>query len=94
LPADDDQDFHCENAIMWNVFRLTGGFLVMLIGTVASLAQQRYVTFTFDKLPVAGSSDAAEAKAINISILNSLDRHRAPAIGFVIERSVQQLTNG
>jgi len=43
---------------------------------------------------VAGSSDAAEAKAINISILNSLDRHRAPAIGFVIERSVQQLTNG
>jgi peptidoglycan/xylan/chitin deacetylase (PgdA/CDA1 family) len=79
---------------MWDVFRLTGGFLVMLIGAVASLAQQRYVTFTFDDLPAAGTSDAAEAKAINISILNSLDRHRAPAIGFVIERSVQQLTNG
>ena len=66
----------------------------MLIGAVASLAHQGYVTFTFDDLPVSGTTDSAEARAINISILSSLDRHRAPAIGFVIERSVQELANG
>jgi len=67
---------------MRSVFRFTGGFLVPLIGAPASLAQQRYVTFTFDDIPVAGPGDAAEAKAINISILNFLDRHRAPAPGW------------
>jgi peptidoglycan/xylan/chitin deacetylase (PgdA/CDA1 family) len=55
------------------------------------LAQQRSVAVTFDDLPVAGTADAAEARSINTSILDSLDRHRVPSIGFVIEARVQEI---
>jgi peptidoglycan/xylan/chitin deacetylase (PgdA/CDA1 family) len=54
-------------------------------------AQQRTVALTFDDLPAADTSNAHEARALNLSILDSLDRHHAPAIGFVIERRVQEL---
>ena len=57
----------------------------------ATQAQQRTVALTFDDLPAAGTSSAAEARTFSISILDSLDRHHAPAIGFVIERRVQEL---
>jgi peptidoglycan/xylan/chitin deacetylase (PgdA/CDA1 family) len=57
----------------------------------ATQAQQRTVALTFDDLPAAGTSSAAEARAFNLSILDSLSRHHAPAIGFVIERRVQEL---
>ncbi|MGA8215565.1 MAG: polysaccharide deacetylase family protein [Candidatus Sulfotelmatobacter sp.] len=57
----------------------------------AAPAQQRIVALTFDDLPAAVTSSADEARAFNLSILDSLDRHHAPAIGFVIERRVQEL---
>ena len=57
----------------------------------AAQAQQRTVALTFDDLPAAGTSSAADARAFNRSILGSLKRHHAPAIGFVIERRLQEL---
>lgn len=54
-------------------------------------AQQRSVAVTFDDLPVAGSSDSAEARSINDSILKSLKKNHVPAIGFVIENRVQEI---
>ena len=79
---------------MANVFRITCSFLVVLIGAVASLAQQHSVALTFDDLPAAGIVNPAEARAINTAIINALDRHRASAIGFVIGQRVQELGNG
>ena len=79
---------------MANVFRITCSFLVVLIGAVASLAQQHSVALTFDDLPAAGTVNPAEARAINTAIINALDRHRASAIGFVIGQRVQELGNG
>jgi peptidoglycan/xylan/chitin deacetylase (PgdA/CDA1 family) len=67
-----------------------GAFLVLVLCALSSLAQQRSVALTFDDLPVAGAADPAEARSINTSILDSLDRHQAPAIGFVIESRVQE----
>lgn len=67
-------------------------FAVMLtFCTRAAQAQQHTVALTFDDLPAAGTSSGADARAFNFSILDSLDRHHAPAIGFVIERRVQEL---
>jgi peptidoglycan/xylan/chitin deacetylase (PgdA/CDA1 family) len=54
-------------------------------------AQQRTVALTFDDLPAAGTSSGADARSFNLSILDSLDRHHAPAIGFVIERLARDL---
>lgn len=51
----------------------------------------RTVALTFDDLPVAGSIDSAEAASINTAILNCLDRHHAPATGFVIGKRVQEI---
>jgi peptidoglycan/xylan/chitin deacetylase (PgdA/CDA1 family) len=73
-------------------------FRVIVIALMSALcaraahAQQRTVALTFDDLPAAGTSSAAEARAFNLSILDSLDRHHAPAIGFVIECRVQELS--
>jgi len=76
---------------MLNLLRIVGALLFGVVCAVSSLAQQRSVALTFDDLPVADTTDPAEARSINISILNSLDRHHAPSIGFVIERRVQQI---
>jgi peptidoglycan/xylan/chitin deacetylase (PgdA/CDA1 family) len=76
---------------MPDLFRLMGVFLLVVVCAVSSLAQQRSVALTFDDLPAAGTSDLSEARSINISILDSLDRHHAPSIGFVIERKVQEI---
>jgi peptidoglycan/xylan/chitin deacetylase (PgdA/CDA1 family) len=77
-----------------NIFRFTAAFLVLLVGVATSTAQRRYVAITFDDLPAAGTTGAAEASSINLSILHALDRHHVPAIGFVIGRRVQELENG
>ena len=79
------------NTVMLNLFRIMGAFLLVVVCVVSSLAQQRSVALTFDDLPEAGTADPAEARSINISILNSLDRHHVPSIGFVIERRVQEI---
>src|SRR5215475_10199545 len=64
---------------------------VLAVCSVPSLAQQRSVALTFDDLPVVGTSDPAQARSINISILDSLDRHHATAIGMVVEGRVQEV---
>src|ERR1700688_4606292 len=69
--------------VMLNLFRIVGAFLFVIVCDVSSLAQQRSVALTFDDLPVAGTADPVKARSINISILDSLDRHHAPSIGFV-----------
>jgi len=71
--------------------RIVLGVSILALGSLPSLAQQRSVALTFDDLPVAGTSDPVQARSINMSILDSLDRHHAPAIGFVIERRVQEV---
>jgi peptidoglycan/xylan/chitin deacetylase (PgdA/CDA1 family) len=76
---------------MLNLFRIAGPLSLVVVCALSSLAQQRSVALTFDDLPVAGTADQAEARSINISILDSLDRHHAAAIGFVIERGVQEI---
>jgi peptidoglycan/xylan/chitin deacetylase (PgdA/CDA1 family) len=55
------------------------------------LPQPRTVALTFDDLPVVGAMDAAKAQSVNRAILASLDKHHAPAIGFVNEKKVQSI---
>src|SRR5436190_11953523 len=76
---------------MLNQSRIVAAILALAVGALASVAQQRAVALTFDDLPAAGTADLSEAQLLNFSILDSLDRHHAPAIGFVIERRVQDL---
>jgi peptidoglycan/xylan/chitin deacetylase (PgdA/CDA1 family) len=67
-------------------------FVLMLVLCVSvARTQQRTVALTFDDLPAAATSSADEARSFNRSILHALDQHHAPAIGFVIERRVQEL---
>jgi peptidoglycan/xylan/chitin deacetylase (PgdA/CDA1 family) len=73
--------------------RIACAVSVLLALSLSSKAQQRTVVVTFDDLPVAGSLDHVEARTINFAILNSLDRHRVPAIGFVIGKRVQEIGN-
>src|SRR5665213_1551776 len=58
--------------------------LFCLLCVSTALAQSPSVALTFDDLPAAGTSNATEIRAINLAILNSLDRHHAPATAFVI----------
>jgi peptidoglycan/xylan/chitin deacetylase (PgdA/CDA1 family) len=52
-------------------------------------AAQRTVALTFDDLPVTGARDLGSARSITDRLLAALARHRAPAIGFVIESQLQ-----
>jgi peptidoglycan/xylan/chitin deacetylase (PgdA/CDA1 family) len=79
------------NPPMLNLFRIMGAFLCLAVCVSPSAAQRRSVALTFDDLPVVGTVDPAEARSINISILDSLDQHHAPAIGFVIESRVEEI---
>src|SRR5262249_25124032 len=79
--------------IMIKAFTTVGTFALVVASSLSSLAQQRSVALTFDDLPVAGTAGPAEARSINASILDSLGRHHAPAVGFVIERRVQEIGN-
>lgn len=76
---------------MLKLFRMTGTYLLVTACALSTLAQQRSVAVTFDDLPIAGTADAAEARSINTSILDSLDRHHVPSTGFVIEERVQEI---
>src|SRR5258707_10330402 len=76
--------------VMLNLFRIIGAFLFVIVCAVSSLAQQRSVALTFDDLPVADTADPIKTPALNISILDSLDRHHAPSIGFLIVRKMQE----
>lgn len=58
--------------------------LFCLLCVSTAIAQSPSVALTFDDLPAVGASDAIEVRAINLEILNSLDRHHAPATAFVI----------
>lgn len=56
------------------------------------VGQPKTVALTFDDLPASGSVNPAEVKAINLSILDALDRHHAPATGFVIGQHIDQIS--
>jgi peptidoglycan/xylan/chitin deacetylase (PgdA/CDA1 family) len=51
------------------------------------------VALTFDDLPAVGTQNAAAVRAITRDILDGLDRHHAPATGFVIGQSVDAVTS-
>ena len=68
--------------------------LFVAVSSAHAFAQQRSVAVTFDDLPVAGTSDPAEARSINDAILESLKKNRVPAIGLVIENRVQEVGAG
>jgi peptidoglycan/xylan/chitin deacetylase (PgdA/CDA1 family) len=53
----------------------------------------RSVALTFDDLPAVGTQNVAQVRAITRDILDALDRHHAPATGFVIGRNVETLAN-
>jgi len=73
--------------------------LVAVVLTAAPGTESRTVALTFDDLPGADSPrrealDAVELASTNIAILQALDRHHAPATGFVIGERVAALSNG
>jgi peptidoglycan/xylan/chitin deacetylase (PgdA/CDA1 family) len=77
-----------------NEFQLSLIRTALLIALCAgvSLAQPRLVALTFDDLPLAGegnSATAEEAARVNHAILAALARHHAPAVAFVIEKTVE-----
>jgi len=75
---------------MGKFFRTVTAFCFASLGALSSLGQQRTVAVTFDDLPLAGTA-SSEAHSINLSILNSLDRHHISSIGFVIESRVEEV---
>ena len=64
--------------------------LVLMSGLPVG-AQTRVVALTFDDLPVADTKDPTEALSVNRALLNALKKHHAPAIGFVNEKTVEEL---
>jgi len=62
--------------------------------TTAADEPTRTVALTFDDLPAADSREPSAVAATNLAILQALDRHRAPATGFVIGERVEMLPNG
>ncbi len=64
--------------------------LVLMSGLPVG-AQTRVVALTFDDLPVADTKDPTEALFVNRALLNALKKHHAPAIGFVNEKTVEEL---
>jgi peptidoglycan/xylan/chitin deacetylase (PgdA/CDA1 family) len=51
------------------------------------------VALTFDDLPAVGATDVASVRAITRDLLDGLDRHHAPATGFVIGKDVDEIAN-
>jgi peptidoglycan/xylan/chitin deacetylase (PgdA/CDA1 family) len=60
-------------------------FIFILISTCFNTAFADEVALTFDDLPDQQAHTAAQQREINLSILNALDKYKAPAIGFVNE---------
>jgi len=87
-----------------NVLRLTGAAILLASGFFAagprtsagpSQAPSRRVALTFDDLPyVAVVSEAylPAASRVTASLMKTLARHRAPAIGFVNESKLESAT--
>ncbi len=59
--------------------------LLWLVSLPLVCAAQRTLALTFDDLPVVGARDLSAAGRMTERLLAALARHRAPAIGFVIE---------
>lgn len=66
------------------------GIIVIAMQAVAA-AQSRSVALTFDDLPAVGTLAMADAERCNRRILDALQKHAAPATGFVIERKREDL---
>jgi peptidoglycan/xylan/chitin deacetylase (PgdA/CDA1 family) len=49
-----------------------------------TFAQSPMVAFTFDDLPAVHTTDAWEVEAINLALLDALDRRHVPATAFVV----------
>jgi len=64
--------------------------LVLMSGLPVA-AQTRVVALTFDDLPIADTKDPAESQSVNRALLSALKKHHAPAIGFVNEKTVEEL---
>jgi peptidoglycan/xylan/chitin deacetylase (PgdA/CDA1 family) len=79
------------------VSALAAGVLALVAGAAQPAA--RTVALTFDDLPAAaalepGGLSTAEISAINETIVATLQRHRAPATGFVNEKGVEPDPDG
>jgi peptidoglycan-N-acetylglucosamine deacetylase len=61
-----------------------------IVTCVPCVAQSRTVALTFDDLPAVRAVDGRDAAQINRAILAALEKHHAPATGFVIEKSIQE----
>jgi len=71
---------------------LVGGLLpLVLMSCLPAPTQTRTVALTFDDLPVTASKDLAEAQSVNRALLDALKKHHANAIGFVNEKTVEEL---
>jgi peptidoglycan/xylan/chitin deacetylase (PgdA/CDA1 family) len=68
-----------------------GGVFAFSLAASHPTSQSLSVALTFDDLPSAQTKDVAEAELINRKILAALDRHRAPAIGFVIGKRAEEI---
>jgi peptidoglycan/xylan/chitin deacetylase (PgdA/CDA1 family) len=68
--------------------------LLAAMGVSADGNDARTVALTFDDLPGADSRESGELTSTNLAILQALDRHQAPATGFVIGERVMALSNG
>jgi peptidoglycan/xylan/chitin deacetylase (PgdA/CDA1 family) len=64
---------------------------LVLMSCLPVAAQTRTVALTFDDLPVTASKDLAEAQSVNRALLDALKKHHASAIGFVNEKTVEEL---
>jgi len=76
---------------IFKAFRVSILTPLVLISCLPVVAQTRTVAFTFDDLPVAATKDRVEAQAVNRAILDALKKHHASAIGFVNEKTVEEL---
>lgn len=74
-----------------NTRRIAVALLALAMGGIRCAAQQRSVAVTFDDLPIAGDIGPTQARFANTAILDALDRHHVPAIGFVIENRVKEI---
>jgi len=77
------------------------GALWLLISAAPTVAQsERTVALTFDDLPYAGEvasgsgMSSAEVVALNAKLLDVLREHNAPAVGFVVEKTLETLSAG
>jgi len=76
------------------VWRINVLISLYLLSCLAAAAQTRTVALTFDDLPAVRTKDSVEAQSITRNILDALKKHHAPAIGFVNEKTVQDLGSG